>query len=185
MIKKEIAEGVRLIAGNTNTDAKLDKQLVYWAADLVRGNAIIKAFAVDQSLIGDFFEVYDKDLVRKGDNVYVNLAGSVVNLPNNGGIISVNDYTSVRPNHYTMYKGLESIELHNTTYRIINDRIYLTNAPDDLKTVQIMYIPTIRSLQEWDNVPMPMMLAQEIIVLTYETLREKNLAPEDRQIDTA
>lgn len=171
MTKNELGEGVRLVMGYTNQNARVDEQVVWWAADRVRRKFTNDYLRINGDMFrGEFCKAvavpvkFDKVRNRK----YIDAAG-FLNMPNNGAIASVGltqsdeaPFILTSVGQIGIYQGLESSDI-GTTYWQEGGRYYFDSLGNEVAQVLVIGMPTLESLQENDHIPMPSIIEADIV----------------------
>lgn len=164
MNRIRFSELMRLSMGIESQDrrAMVDDRVLWSLGDMVRGKMIDDYIKVSQSK-GEFIKhiIVDvqKDTVR--DKKYVDVGGVLLNLRDNQGFVSISKiqgddtpFTIVNAGTLGLTYNLECSEIGTVTWQE-GERWYFNELPPEVEQVMLIGIPTIASLSDSENIPVP------------------------------
>lgn len=188
MTKKNLADLVKLRLGILGADTRLDERTVWQLADRVRRKLILDySLKLGNDSRGEFI----KPMVQavKMDSItglkYVQY--DIVNLPDGKGIVSVgkkqdleNLFIQQAVGQVGVYSGLEAAEV-GTTYWQEGSRLYFNNLGSEVDEVLVRGIPSIVSLKDDEEIPMPASIEDDTIEEVVKKIM--NQVPTDKSSD--
>lgn len=190
MTRLQFADLLKLSLGIESQDerASFDDRVVWRLGDVVRGE-LISAYITSSQSKGEFIKgivlPVSNDTAR--DRKYVTIGGAVLNLRNNEGFVSVSlsrgdttPFTITNAGQQGIYQGLEAAEIGATAWQE-GERLYFNNLGVEVDNVLVIGIPTIASLTDDENIPLPYGLES----VWFDKVKEKlaGQLPEDKTDD--
>jgi hypothetical protein len=189
MTKLEFAELLRLSMGVDAQDkrASFDDRVIWRLGDVVRGE-LIDAYAKDSESKGEFVRglVIDvqNDSVR--NRRYVEITGNVLNLPNNGGFVSMSltqgdetPFTISNAGQVGIASGLECENVGGPVGWQEGGRVYFKDLDPIVEKVLVIGIPSIAALDDNEAIPVP--FGMESIWFDKTKAKYGPVQPEDNQ----
>jgi hypothetical protein len=164
MTRIQFAELLRLSMGVESQDrrASMDDRVLWRLGDIVRGELILNYTRATQSK-GEFIRgivlPIENDSVR--NRKFVTIGGAILNLPDNDGFVSIGltqgdetPFTITSAGQIGIASGLECENIGITAWEE-GSRIYFNNLGFEVENVLVIGIPSIASLDNDEDVPVP------------------------------
>jgi len=189
MTRKNYADLVKLRVGFTSVDNRWDDRIVWQIGDRVRGK-LIYIYQKNSQSKGEFvkemyFDVQTDSITQRK---YIETSGQVLNMPDNSGVVSLSltkgDYspfTITNVGQIGIYNNLEASDIGITTWQQ-GSRWLFNNLGYEVKKVMVIGIPSIASLDDNENIPIPYGTEDDFVEQTAQ--RIINPVPQDRTDDT-
>lgn len=164
MNRLEFADLVKLSLGIENQDARAayDDRVIWRLGDVVRGE-LIYSYIKETDSKGEFVRGVVLDVLNDTTRgrKYVSIGGKILNMQNNEGFVSISlvhgdtePFTITNAGQIGIYQNLESSDIGITAWQE-GERIYLNNLGFEVEQLLVIGIPTIASLDDNENIPLP------------------------------
>lgn len=191
MDRLQFSELLRLSMGVESQDrrASMDDRVLWRLGDVVRGELIYQYIKGTDSS-GEFVRGIILDVQNDSDRNrrYVDIGGSVLNMPNNSGFVSMSltqgdsePFTITSAGQLGIASGLECEDIGISGWQE-GSRIYFENLGPEIEKVLVIGIPSIASLDNNEEIPVPFGVQDMWFDKTKAKLMPQ--MPEDRIDDT-
>ena len=170
MTRKQLSDLCKLRLGVLGSDTRLDERTIWWLADMMRRKLLaeyVVKFGSDSR--GHWMKTITSDIKTDSITTLKYCVADFIETPDGQELVSVsklqdflNPFIQQEVGQAAVYNGLEASEI-GTTYWHETDRIYFNNLGGEVEKVAIICCPSIASLEDYDEIPMPASIENDVI----------------------
>lgn len=189
MTRKNLSDLIKLRLGIVGADTRLDERTIWWLGDMMRRKLLAEyVVKFGSESRGHWMKTITSDVKTDPITTLRYCVADFIETPDGQELVSVsklqdllNPFIQQEVGQAAVYNGLEAEQI-GTSYWHETDRIYFNNLGSEVEKVAIICCPSIASLTDEDEIPMPASIENDMIEGV--VLKLTNQMPADKIPDT-